>query len=366
MLTVEFIITESCNLRCTYCYMNNNPTMMTKDKVDLFIVTVGEVLKIYKQDKYHISFFGGEPLLNWELIKYAVPKFKADPRLHSLMIISNGLELTEERVKYIKENGLGMSISFDGLWNDKNRPTASGKPSLQSYLDKKDIISSVANCSKCMVSPQNLDTLVENHIFFTQNYGFTSPDFSLVRDNIWSKEDLEKYDQEIVKLANHVIDRIKQGHFEFNGLFGLYILDLIYGKKFGKRSFGCFAGLNGVGYDPTGIYYPCARFSSEKHFPLYDANTKTFYKKNIDKFQSDKISNPKTFVECKECSLYNYCNAGCTHSQLVNGNMEQAKPIESVCSLFHMTYRESIRITKELKDNIIFKNILSNLSKGMG
>ena len=76
--------------------------------------------------------------------------------------------------------------------------------------------------------------------------------------------------------------------------------------------------------------------------------------------------NPKTFVECQACSLYNYCNAGCTHSQLVNGGMEAAKPVESVCSLFHMTYREAIRITSELKDNEIFKNIISNLSKGMG
>lgn len=366
MLTVEFIITEKCNLGCTYCYMNKVQTKMDPSKVDLFLESIGEVLKIYNQDKYHISFFGGEPLLNWDLIRYAVPKFKKDSRLHSIALISNGLEIDQGKAEYLRENGITLSLSFDGIWNDQNRPLLSGSPSFQEYIKKKDLLKSLVGTSKCMISPKNLETLLENHIFFTQDYGFTTPDFSLVRDDVWEDKDVQRYSIEIKKLADHIIARIKLGYMEFNGIFGLYILDLIYGKKFGKRNFGCFAGHNGVGYDSDGVYYPCARFASEKSSKIYNAVTKERYQEEIDYFLSDKISNPKTFSECIKCSLYNYCNGGCTHSQINYGGKTVSRPIPRVCDLLHLTYRESIRISVELRENKVFNQILSNLIKNVG
>lgn len=159
MLTVEFIITEKCNLGCTYCYMNKVQTKMDPSKVDLFLESIGEVLKIYNQDKYHISFFGGEPLLNWDLIRYAVPKFKKDSRLHSIALISNGLEIDQGKAEYLRENGITLSLSFDGIWNDQNRPLLSGSPSFQEYIKKKDLLKSLVGTSKCMISPKNLETL---------------------------------------------------------------------------------------------------------------------------------------------------------------------------------------------------------------
>lgn len=366
MLITEFIITESCNLACTYCYMDNNKKFMDERTVDLFLEKIGDILKLYKQDSYHISFFGGEPLLNWKIIQYATPKFKADPRCHSIVIISNGLMLTQDKIDYIKENGLGFSMSFDGIWQKENRPMVGGKSSFDEYVKNKTLVKQLVNSSKCMVSPRNIDTLLENHIFLTQEYGFSIPDFSLVRDDIWSNEDVSKFDIAITKLADHCISRIKDGHQELNGLFALYTLDMLVGKHFGKRAWGCFAGVNGVGYGSSGIFYPCARFASGEEMKLYDANKDVWFKGNIDFMRHPKVSNPKEYPECKKCEIYEYCNAGCTYSELKFGENKRAVPIKNLCTIMQLCYRESIRIALELNDVPLFKNIIENMLRNSG
>jgi len=345
---------------------NKQGKFMEREEVDLFIDKVGNIMKLYKQEKYHISFFGGEPLLNWELIKYATPKFNADPRCHSVIIISNGLLLDEEKVKFIKDNNIGFSLSFDGLWQKENRPLVSGKSSFDSYIEKKDLIKSLVNSSKCMVSPDNLDSLVENHIFLTQEYGFNTPDFSLVRDDIWSPEDVINYDTQITKLADHCIQRIKDGRQEISALFGLYILDMVVGDQIGKRGWGCFAGKNGVGYGAEGIFYPCARFASGDEYGLYDAKKEIWYKGNIAFLLHPKVTNPKEYPECQNCELYNYCNAGCTYSEIKNGNGKRAVPIDGLCDVLKLTYRECARIAVELKDVPLFKTIIENMLRNSG
>jgi len=366
MVIVEFMVTEKCNLACTYCYMANKKSFMTVDTVDKFFETIGDFMKLYNEDQYHISYFGGEPTLNWDIIEYSLPKFKADPRCHSYNMISNGLELNEERVKWMKENNLGISLSFDGLWNDVSRPMATGHASFEKYREKKDLLKSLTNGCKVMVHPNNFKTMTENYVFFVEEYGFPNPDFSLVRDDIYTEEDLKIFNVEIKRLADKMIEYNKAGRRTTNGLFLLYTLDTIIGKKYGKRKFGCFAGTHGAGFTPDGKYFPCARFASGKDYELMDANTKEINYENVNLLKQPKMTDPREFEECQGCSLYNYCNAGCTFSQLKNGNQERAKPIDSVCKLLKMCYRESGRIMKELKDNETYKYAINNSLNNLG
>jgi uncharacterized protein len=351
MVIVEFMVTEKCNLACSYCYMENKQKFMNTDSVDAFLDTIGDFMKLYNQDKYHISYFGGEPLLNWPIIEYSLPKFKADPRCHSIVIITNGLELNEKRVKYLKEHNVNISLSFDGIWNDEQRPYYNKQPSFEMYLNKKELLHTLTNGCKVMIHPSNFKTMTDNYIFFLEEYGFPQPDFSLVRDDIYTEEDLKVFDIEIKRLADKVIEYNRKGIRSNVGLFHLYTLDMIVGRKLGKRPFGCFAGVHGAGYTPDGKYYPCARFASQEEFLLMDANTKSTHNINVEKLLQPKMSDPREMPECIECNLYKYCNAGCTYSQIQYGKDEdRAKPVASVCSLLKMCYRESMRIMKELKD----------------
>lgn len=353
-LIIEFSCTTNCNLGCTYCYSKHIPKYMTKEKADLFFKSVPKLMEIYDKDDYHISFFGGEPLLNWDIITYMLPKLNEDPKFKNAVVITNGLLLDEEKWDYLSRHRCGISMSFDGIWNNENRPLANGSKSFNKYIEKKDFYSNFIKGCKTMIQPGNFKTMTENFVFFVEEFKFYHPDFSLVRDDIYTDDDLKIFDYEVKRLADKVIEYNKKGIYCNVGLFNLYTLDLIAGKKWGKRPFGCFAGCGGALYASDGIYYPCERFNSEKEefrFPVFDANTMTIFKENYEFLIQPKVSNPQVYPECNNCNLYNYCNAGCTHSQLKNGKWKRAKPVHSVCQLLRMSYRESMRIFNELKDN---------------
>jgi len=319
-LTIEFSVTTGCNLRCAYCYSNHKPQYMNFEVCDKFFEVIGDFMEIYGCDGYHISYFGGEPLENFEVIKYTLPKFNEDKRCKSTCIITNGTLLTAALV---------------------------------------------------------LKNMTENFEFFVNEFGFNNPDFSLVRDNIYTTKDIENYKEEIHKLANKVIaynlgyENYEDIHIKSPdrtpiycnvGLFRLYILDIIVNKRYGKRNHGCFVGYSGGVYTTDGDIYPCERFRSVKKYQLYDNKTKTFNKENINFLKDPKVSDPRTFEKCKSCELYEVCNVGCTYSQLLNGRFEKAKPIDSVCEILKVTYKEAMRVFHESGEH--FRNrLLSELDK---
>lgn len=345
MFIIENVVTERCNLACTYCYMNNNPTDMSVGVFTSILNNLDNVLKFYQQDIYHLDFFGGEPLLNWELIKQAVPMLREDQKCKSFGIISNLLELSDDKVDFIHKNKVNVSFSFDGLWNEFNRPLKNGSSSLKAYENKRDLIKQVSpNGCKAMVSPASLGTLVDNVNYLVDEWGFTFIDYSLVRDDIWTKEDIEKFRNEIRDLSNLQIEYIKNGKDIIIGFYRLYLLDMFFGKKYGKRPFGCFAGNRGIGIMPNGIAYPCARFGTNREYPLYDFINDYFYEENTKIFLKQENINPQTFQACQHCYLYNYCNAGCTYSQMLNS----FKPVSSICKLYKILYDECLYIFDEI------------------
>ena len=357
---VEFSTTTSCNLRCKYCYSAHINKSMTKEAADLFFTSIPKLLEKYNCSDYNISFFGGDPLMNWDIIEYTLPKFNADPLCKFCVCITNGLLLDERKLDFLQEHNCGISLSFDGLWNKDARPLANGKSSFDYYIKNKDLYTKLTSGCKVMMSPQNFPTLTENFEFFIEEYGFKFPDFSLVRDDIYTEQDLQIYDKEITRLADRVIKYNKEGINCNAGIFTLYMLDTIIGKKFGKRDHGCFAGHSGALYSTDGKYYPCERFSALKQHILYDAVKDEFYD-SIDILKQPKYTDNREFPECKACVLYTFCNAGCTWSQLEYGKKEdRAKPVESVCRLLKMSYREAFRVYKELIPYGI-ENTLNNM-----
>lgn len=346
--TVELSVTEKCNLGCPYCYVANKDQFMTQETFDKVIEDIKVKSAKAKCDHVHISYFGGEPLLNWELIKHAMPKVRALG--WSQNIISNMTMITPEIADECKKYGVGFSWSFDGLSANESRPllripeNQGYKKILDLYNNKKELLNRLCNGCKVMIYPGNFRDMDKNLDFFIE-WGLPNPDFSLVRDSVWTTEDVEAFKVEARKLADRWMYHLNRGTRCSVGFFLLYILDTIFGIAYDKRPFGCFACSHGASVATNGDFYPCARFAAKDLMKYGEDHDFRYYY---------DLLNPQNYKDCKECDLYYICNAGCTYSQLREGN----RPVPAVCDLFHILYAEAARITHLMKDNHIFRDII--------
>lgn len=364
MFTLEISVTEKCNLGCPYCYVANKPTWMSTQTFDNAIPGVYDLMARTGNSSYHVSFFGGEPLLNWELITHAVPFLKNDSRCKGINIITNLTMIDAEKADYLQKHGVGVSWSFDGMSSNESRPLLpileNTNPETGELFDgilalydyKKDIITRLTNGCKVMIWPGNVKDMTENFEFLL-SWGIEHPDFSLVRDDVWTRDDIIEYRKELIRLTDTYIAKIKSGQACSVGFLRLAILDILYGLVKGKRPFGCFAGTNGGVLMSSGEFYPCARFASKKIMVI---------DKDYDfKYYQDKF-NPKNLDKCTDCSLRQVCNAGCTYSQVMNDN----KPLDSICELFHITYEQGMRVVEECKDVPVFQDLILHYLNNVG
>jgi radical SAM protein with 4Fe4S-binding SPASM domain len=121
----------------------------------------------------------------------------------------------------------------------------------------------------------------------------------------------------------------------------------------GKRPFGCFAGTHGGVLMSSGEFYPCARFASKKIMKMDSDYDFKYYQ---------DIFNPQNFDKCEPCQLKQVCNAGCTYSQVTNGN----KPLDSICEIFHITNEQAMRVVEECKDVPVFQDLILHYLQNVG
>jgi radical SAM protein with 4Fe4S-binding SPASM domain len=137
------------------------------------------------------------------------------------------------------------------------------------------------------------------------------------------------------------------------GFLRLSILDILFGLVKGKRPFGCFAGTNGGVLMSSGEFYPCARFASKKIMRMDDEYNFKYYQ---------EMFNPKNYDKCEPCDLKQVCNAGCTYSQVMNDN----KPLDSICELFHITNEQAMRVVEECRDTPVFQDLILHYIDNVG
>ncbi len=362
--TLEVSVTEKCNLGCPYCYVANKPTYMTTDTFDNAIPELYDMMDRSGTDKYHVSFFGGEPLLNWDLIMHATKFLKSDEKCIGINIISNLTLLDEEKTRQIKEMDIGVSWSFDGMSSNETRPLLpileNKNPEtgelfdgvLDLYNSKKEMMLSVTNGCKVMIWPGNTKDMTENFEFLV-DWGIEHPDFSIVRDDVWTVDDLKMFRVELRRMTDKYIEYIKAGRAVSVGFLRLAILDITFGLTKGKRPFSCFAGTHGGILMSSGEFYPCARFASKKLMKMDENYNFQYYQ---EKF------NPKTMNKCENCDIRQVCNAGCSYSQVTNGN----KPLDSICELFHMINEEAMRVVEECRDEKTFAMLIKMWLSNVG
>jgi uncharacterized protein len=325
MKTLLVVLSEKCNLNCSYCGVDK----WSKKTIDseLYLAEFRKMRLQYPDEKIKIDFFGGEPLLQINLIKTILDGVRDDGNI-KLFMPTNGLLLNEEIVQWLIEENIEVSISFDGLWQDRNRLQLNGKGTLQKFFDKKELFKKLPEVSCHTMVDKGCYNLLENHLFIKDNFGF-NPQLTLVRDvGTWSTEGVEKLMVGIQELFDWYIENPENDMPHFILFYLRHFLN--YHNK-GVEIDNCGAGSNVFMFSENKIV-PCTRFKDNPEM-------------------IEVIPQYARMPVCQTCEVRNYCQKGCLFEQIKNKG-----PIKELCDVYKFLYRNVSDMTKKLGNNKNFKD----------
>jgi uncharacterized protein len=330
--TIVLNVTNQCNLSCQYCYEFGEDKLATpegKPKFMAWETAKSSVDYLFAESQgrksVHITFFGGETLMNFPLLKQVVAY--ARTRAQELKVnidfslTTNATLLSPAIIEYLAENAIGVTVSMDGPkeMQDKFRVFSNGrgsydiiKPKVQNLLAKhrtRPIAARVTMTSGAMDVKKIYQHLKHELGFYEVGFApvTTSPDrlYSI------NEPGMDSVLEQFSALADEYLEFALRGeHHGFSNVSDT-LSELHQGVN---KSLPCGAGLGMVGVGPSGDIAPCHRFVDSDQHVLGNVTT------GIDKEkQSDFVTrgNIDTKYDCHECWARPLCAGGCHHEAFV-------------------------------------------------
>ncbi|MFR9047272.1 MAG: thioether cross-link-forming SCIFF peptide maturase [[Clostridium] leptum] len=313
-------VAHDCNLRCEYCFAAKGVSVGTdadafkigKKAVDFLLEKSGT------RHNLEMDFFGGEPLMNFDVVKqvvsYARSKEKEYNKNFRFTITTNGLLLTDDKIEFINREMSNCVLSLDGRKevNDRLRIKINGKGCYNQIVPQYQKLVAGRGDKEYYAR----GTFTKYNLDFTQDVlhmadlGFDQVSVEPVvsdpmLDYSIKEEDLPRVFQEYETLANELIQRKKEGK-GFN--FFHFMIDLNQGPCAIKRLRGCGCGNEYVAVTPDGEIYPCHQFVGNPEWKMGDLNDGSF---NMDMKLRFAKSNVYSKHDCKSCWAKFYCSGGC-------------------------------------------------------
>ena len=334
-------VAHDCNLMCEYCFASKGSYKVAKNlmSVEIAYKAVDFVVKNSGERKnVEIDFFGGEPLLNFDVIKKTVEYGRkveelTGKKIH-FTITTNGVLLDDEKIKYINKNMDNVVISLDGRkeTHDAIRYDIARNGTYDKILKAALKLVRERNGKSYFIrgtfTSRNLD--FSKDVFHLADLGFdeisVEPVVGVGEDFHIRKEHIKDILKEYEKLAYEYIERIKSGkpfrfyHFNIN----LYDGPCLY-----KRITSCGAGTEYFAVTPEGDLYPCHQFVGQPEFKVGDINSGLDNETMQKRFEEASIF---TKDECRKCWAKLYCSGGC-HANSYYSNGDIMKPEETVCKM---------------------------------
>lgn len=324
MITLSVALSEACNLNCTYC----NVDKQSKTSIDpiLFLQEFNKIRTQNPKEKIQIDFFGGEPLLHFNKIKYILETIN-DTNVQYVMP-TNGLLLDQEKLNYLIKHNVRISLSFDGLWQDINRPQHNTKGTFDIFIDKKDFFNQLNLSIHCMIAPGNYNIL-ENHLFLL-NYG-ANAEIAIIKDiNVWDNSSIEKLINSFEELfLYYEADTTRL----FPASFMYYLRHVLINKSKHIEIKSCGASENYFSFSENKLI-ACNRFKDEPQI-------------------EEKIPEFLNMEKCQTCEVKGYCRRGCLYENIKNDG-----PIDEICIFFKYIYNRIDKMLITLKDDNNFKKII--------
>ena len=306
-----FNIANTCNLRCMYCYAScgnygRNNSLMSKEVANL---EINKLIDKYKEIKT-VYFFGGEPTINFSLIKYIVRTLNQHYKINDYRIVTNGTLINREMLQFFVENDFKVYISIDGpefinnhLRGDYYKKLINAiNTAKNSKLNSK--LELICTYTKFHQDNISMDELIK--FFDDLNVKYSISD--VITENKSLK--IEKTDKSVLEQEKIFIENSLKRILNTSLNVGISayvrnVLDAIILKS--QSKYFCNELVNDYSkvIDFNGDIYPCIRLIGNK---------------DIDKLTIDRV-NKKSDKKCINCWAYNFCHA-CTADMLL-GYIEQ-------------------------------------------
>ncbi len=334
-------IAHDCNLRCKYCFASKGAfggkrTLMSfevgKKAID-FLVKNSKDAKTLEVD-----FFGGEPLMNTDVVKmlvaYARKVEKDTGKEFRFTLTTNAYDMDEETMDFLNREMYNVVISIDGRpeVHDFMRPNDHGTGSHETILENaKKVIERRGDKSyyiRGTFTHNNLDFAEDVKFIAEQGFEQLSIEPVVTEQKMsyaLKPEDLEAIKQEYEELAKWCLDYRKDTFVNFFH----FMINLEDGPCLIKRLSGCGAGFEYVAVTPEGDIYPCHQYVGMEEMKIATVDSDTIDREMAKKFAANNVTNKP---ECQECWAQFWCGGGCgANAYKYNGDLN--KPYKMECEM---------------------------------
>jgi len=260
---LELFLTENCPLRCDYCFVceKENQNRMSFEVARAAIDFL--ILESRDKQRLEVLFFGGEPLVEYKLIKqvvhYAELKAKDCEKQIHFDMTTNGILFTNESLIFCRDHGIKFLVSIDGDRDshDKHRRTFSGEGSFDILDAKLPMMKSYQPWlgARMTIHPDTLARLAQNVEFLVRK-GINQFIISPVEGVDWPEESLLAYERELVKVISFYEEQKALG----TPIRITFFEEAEDGDFFKKGwMWGCRAGRYSLTISPEGEILPCSK-----------------------------------------------------------------------------------------------------------
>ncbi len=328
-------IAHDCNLACKYCFAEEGEyhgrrALMSlevgKKALDFLVANSGNRINL------EVDFFGGEPLMNWqvvkELVEYGRSLEEPNNKKFRFTLTTNGVLLDDEILEFANREMANIVLSIDGRKeiHDKMRPFRGGQGSYDLIVPKFQKVAESREQERYYVR----GTFTHNNLDFSKDVlhladlGFKQISVEPVvagpeDDYAITEEDLPVLMEEYDTLAREMVRRRKEGK-GFN--FFHFMIDLEGGPCVAKRLSGCGSGTEYLAVTPWGDLYPCHQFVGNEKFLMGNVKEGVLRTDIRDEF---KCCNVYAKEKCRKCFAKFYCSGGCAaNAYNFHGNINDA------------------------------------------
>lgn len=314
-------VAHDCNLACKYCFAGKGEYDGPKGLMSLetgkraldFLIEQSGTRK-----NLEVDFFGGEPLLNWEvckkLVEYGRSKEKEYNKNFRFTLTTNGVLVNDEVIDFCNKEMGNVVLSLDGRkeTHDRLRTACNGKGSYDLIIDKFKTFANARNQENYYMrgTYTHHNTDFSKDILHMADMGFKELSIEPVvcdpsEPYALKDSDLPALKEQYEILATEMLRRYRKG----NGFtFYHYMIDLDAGPCIVKRVSGCGVGTEYMAVTPDGDLYPCHQFVGDEKFLLGNIWDGVTNKEVLNQFNECNVYSHK---ECKDCFAKLYCSGGC-------------------------------------------------------